>query len=89
MKKNDVSLGDIVKDSINGYKGTVIAIADWLNGCRRVVIQSSKLKDDGAPVENYTVDVEQLVMVKPKPRERIPLHGGPRIDPVQRKNPTR
>jgi hypothetical protein len=80
----ECNLGDIVKDSITGLKGTVIAKTEWLNGCWRIIIQPNEIKE-GRPVDPSTFDVEQLVMVKAKnvamPAKRT---GGDRPDPSAR-----
>ena len=43
----NIKLGDKVKDKISGYKGIVTAIAKYLNGCTRILIEPTKLDDDG------------------------------------------
>ena len=88
MKNSDVHLGDIAKDMISGFSGVVVAITDWLNGCRRVTLQPKAMKD-GKPIENHTFDVEQLAMVKPFAPPPKTTHGGPRIEPVRRESPAR
>jgi len=55
----NVNLGDIAEDIVTGFKGTVVAVTNWLNGCQRVTLQPNELKD-GKPVESYTFDVEQI-----------------------------
>lgn len=50
-----VILGDKVKDQITGYAGTCTGIITYLNGCRRIGIQSKAL-DKGLPVDIYWVD---------------------------------
>jgi hypothetical protein len=53
MKK--VKLGDKVQDRITGYKGICTGILTYLNGCRRIGIQSKEV-DKGLPVDAYWVD---------------------------------
>lgn len=50
-----VVLGDGVQDKITGYSGTCVGIITYLNGCRRIGIQSKAL-DKGLPVDIYWVD---------------------------------
>lgn len=52
-------LGDVVKDRITGYKGTVVAKTLWLYGCIRVGVQSKRMKD-GKPVEAQWFDEGQV-----------------------------
>lgn len=72
----EVELGDTVKDSILGYKGTVVAITEYLYACRRVSIEL-KGKDD--KLEEFTFDEPRLEIVKranPAPKKRE--NGGDR-----------
>jgi hypothetical protein len=69
-----INLGDTAKDTITGYKGVVIAETNWLNGCRRLTIQSKEMKD-GRPIDTVTFDVEQLELVS-KAKISISRPGG-------------
>lgn len=71
-----IKLGQVVKDKITGYQGVVIAITKWLYGCTRITVQAGELKD-GKPVDNYTFDEPQALVIKDnfdKPAK--PTHGG-------------
>tara|TARA_R100001530_G_scaffold1886_1_gene3240 strand:- start:16555 stop:16794 length:240 start_codon:yes stop_codon:yes gene_type:complete len=71
-----VKLGEVVKDSIANFKGTVIARCEYLNGCVRIAIQPKKLKEDGSTIGTEWIDESQLVgHSKKKPME------GPRKAP--------
>ncbi len=60
-----VNLGDEVKDKITGFRGVVIGITRWLNGCSRVGIQPRKvIKDKGKIAEAEWTDENQLDIVK-------------------------
>jgi hypothetical protein len=59
-----VSLGDRAKDQVTGYEGICIARTQWLNGCVRITLQSSKLDKDGKPGEGQTFDEPQLTVTK-------------------------
>jgi len=72
----NVALGDEVKDRITGYKGIVIGLHTWLNGCLRVTVQAQELKD-GKPVEAVAFDVEQLTVVQTKMVDIMQPSGGP------------
>jgi len=88
VRDDSIALGDDVKDDITGLKGTVIAITEWLNGCRRVCVQPKNLHE-GKPVEAITLDAEQVSLVKAhKPVATKPT-GGPSISPARHASPTR
>ena len=57
------NFGDVVADTLSDFKGTVTACAFWINGCTRVGVQSSKLKD-GNPVDWSWFPMSQLKLVK-------------------------
>lgn len=87
MSTKPIKLGALARDTITGYTGVVIAITDWLNGCRRITIQSKELKD-GKPVDNCTFDLEQLDLVEEVRSKAIPTpKGGPSISPSRARNP--
>lgn len=79
-----IQLGDIAKDSITGFKGTVIAVTQWFHGCKRLVIQPNELGKDGKPIEAHTFDEPQVTLVKAMNHKPIKDPGGPRPDPVRR-----
>ena len=81
-----IKLGETVKDTITGYSGTVIAITNWLNGCKRITIQSPILHD-GIPVGDQTFDVEQVEKVTDKKNIEPSKTGGPSISPVRNSDP--
>lgn len=55
-----INLGDEVKDKITGFRGIVIAICKYLNGCISVLVQPKKLTKDGTVPEPYWVDEQRL-----------------------------
>lgn len=59
----DVKLGDLVRDTITDLEGIVVAITDWIYGCRRISVQPKTLKD-GRPVDNVCFDVDQLEILE-------------------------
>lgn len=83
-------LGDLVKDSVTGYRGIVVARTEWLNGCYRLTMQSDTLDKDGKPQPTETFDEPQLILI-----EKGVVHcgsrdtGGPKPTPTQHSNPTR
>lgn len=52
-------LGKEVKDKVSGFKGIVVCITTWLNGCVRVNIQP-KIDKAGKYPENQCFDIEQV-----------------------------
>lgn len=83
-----IELGDVAKDTITGFQGTVVGDWRFLNGCRRMSLQPSKLDKDNQPIKATDFDIEQLVLVKKgKPRKVAPS-GGPRPGPSPRATPS-
>ncbi len=58
-----IRLGDRVKDKITGFTGVVTGITTWLNGCVRMGIQGTPLKN-GLPLATEWIDEAQLKLVK-------------------------
>lgn len=92
-----INLGDEAKDKVSGFQGIAVAITLWLNGCRRITLQSQALDKDGKVMDGYTFDEPQLEVITAgkvafgnkdvtKPADR---NGGPRPEPKQRKDPQR
>jgi hypothetical protein len=84
----EIKLGSTARDKISGFKGTVIAITDWLNGCRRVTVAPQELKD-GKRIESDTFDVQQLELVEATPAPVVPEKrpGGPTMHPTRNADP--
>lgn len=59
---SEIVLGCKAKDKITGFTGIVASITEYLNGCRRIVLQPQKLKD-GVPIKDAVFDIEQLEYV--------------------------
>lgn len=73
---NDVELGDIVRDTITGFKGVAIGITKWLHGCRRITVQPEGMKD-GKPMEPSTFDEPQVEILKRAKHPTTAKTGGP------------
>lgn len=56
-------LGKEVKDKVSGFKGTVVAVTTWLNGCIRVNVAPKVVKKDGALPDTQCFDIEQVEIV--------------------------
>lgn len=72
-----LKLGDIVRDTITGFKGVVIARTDWLNGCVRMSVQPDRLDKEGKIKGAEVFDVEQLELVKAGVHAPTNPSGGP------------
>lgn len=78
-----IALGDTARDTITGFTGVVICIAQWLYGCRRLTLQPRELKQDGKPCDYVTFDEAQLEHVDATPVQGTRDGGGPRPEPVR------
>lgn len=68
--KEKIKLGDYVIDSVTEYEGICTGIITWLNGCRRIGIQSKERNSETLlPADVYWVD-ETTVSVKKKQVEK-------------------
>ncbi|QDV22877.1 hypothetical protein [Aureliella helgolandensis] len=85
-RDDTLKLGDKAKDLISGFSGTIVAITEWLNGCRRITIQPSALHE-GTPVASSTFDAEQVAKVEAGPALSPSRTGGPAIEPARRRDP--
>ncbi len=83
MKKSKkIKLGDVARDTITGFEGTVVARTDWLNGCSRFSLQPKGLHD-GKIIEADWFDDMQIEVVKAKGYKPDESTGGPRSDPTR------
>jgi hypothetical protein len=53
-------LGELVKDKITDFKGTIVCQSRYLTGCLRYSVQAQELKD-GKPVDWVAFDEDQLI----------------------------
>lgn len=87
-----IKLGDKVKDKITGYTGIVIGVSEFLQGCRRVGVQTQKLHE-GKPIDAIWFDEPQLEIVKTKKRiiKKKPGNSGGPISsiPTRTKDPVK
>lgn len=92
MTKNKVELGDLVKDSIHGFKGIAVQRVFYLYGCSRIAIQPSVDKDgkmrDAAWFDEPSVIVIKKQVVKPDQQKIKELGTGGHCDRIpERSNP--
>ena len=70
-----VILGKEYKDSISGFQGVATARSTYLYGCVRVLITSTRLKEDGDFLPDCWFDEPQLVGVRSLKRKKGSLEG--------------
>jgi len=58
----EVGVGNIVKDKVTGFEGTVVSLTTYLHGADRACVTPTVLKD-GRPQSDQWVDVSQLTIV--------------------------
>ena len=80
MAQPEIQLGDVARDTITGFEGTVIARTEWLNGCWRLVLQG-KVDKDGKVPDGISIDAPQLELVSRKGHVADKKTGGPRPEP--------
>jgi hypothetical protein len=76
-----ILLGHEARDTVTGFKGIATARFIFLNGCVRVEVTPTELKD-GAPVKPYVFDEQRLTH-----NSRV-KKGGPFKSPPVRNTPT-
>lgn len=74
------NLRDRVSDSITGFKGTITARTEWINGCIRYAVQP-KIGKDGKCPDAINFDEADLVLQKAAKPATTVSAGGPRNDP--------
>lgn len=79
-----IRLGDIARDKVTGYEGMVVAITEWLHGCKRIGIQPTKLDKDGKPRDAMQFDELQVELVKAGKHTPVQATGGPRPNLARR-----
>lgn len=84
----EIKLGQKVKDSLTGNTGTVVARTTWLHGCVRVVVQPEGSKD-GAPLDVFSIDEPQVVVIDKKPAPKARPSHGPKPIPTRAPDPRR
>ena len=81
-----VNLGDKAKDRISGFEGIVIGKAEYLYGCRQVLVAPTKLTKDGKRPDGEWFDEERLEVVKAgaqkRPASADERAGGPLTNPA-------
>ncbi len=81
-------LGFLVKDKISGFQGIAYATSTYLNGCSRVLIEPTKLKEDGSVLSSEWFDIQQVEIIGEAIDPKKTATGGPQKDSVRSKSPT-
>jgi len=77
------NMGDIVKDKISGFKGTVMGQYVYSTGCKHYGLAPLKLGKDGKIMEQENIDETRLSLVTPaKPEVKHKPVGGP-VSPMK------
>lgn len=83
---NKIQLGCTAKDSITGFVGIVVSSTEWLNGCIRVQIQPTELRE-GKPIEAQVFDIQQVEYVDVGLKNETKPTGGDRPSIGRAKDP--
>lgn len=61
--KQKIELGDTAQDLVTGFKGMVVAITQYITGCRRISLQPPVDKSGAVP-ETQSFDEPMLKVIK-------------------------
>jgi hypothetical protein len=70
----EFEVGETLKDKVTGYEGICVSRSEYLTGCNRYALQSSKLIE-GKPSDWHHFDEHQLEKVNKKKLEIKPAQG--------------
>ena len=59
-------IGSIVKETVTGFEGVVMARCEYATGCLHYELQPRKIDKDGKPIEGRWYDETRLVLTKKK-----------------------
>lgn len=89
-QRDDLLLGDTIRDTITGFEGIVVGRAKLLGNGDRICIQPPSLDKDGQPQKQKWFDASHCELVKklepPAPPEK---RGGPMPDVPRRSDSAR
>lgn len=76
----NIKMRDEVEDIVTGFRGTVIARSDWLNGCVQFAVKR-RVDKDGKVQDAEWIDSQQLKVTKTF-QQQAPVRatGGPMKD---------
>jgi len=85
--ETEIELGDKVEDIYTGFKGTVMAKTEFINGCVQFSIVPKWTKDKDPMVMDVSIDSKSLkVIKKAKPKEDDDYSSGGPMTRIQRRN---
>lgn len=64
MKNSKIEIGDLVQDTITPFKGLVVATLKYRTGCRRLLVQSNGLGEDGKRVDETFSEIDLKIVKK-------------------------
>ena len=78
---------DLGGQNPSGFAGKVVAVTEWLTGCRRITIQPPGLDDKGRPFERETFDETEVEVEVVSDEKASSNDGGPRPSIGKRSDP--
>lgn len=85
-----IGLGDLVQDTVTGFKGVAVGQTQWLHGCLRITVQPIGTTKEGKLYESSSFDAPQLKLLKRGYAKTTPAlgafreTGGPRPGEIVR-----
>ena len=64
MEKQEVELGDIVKDIHTGFTGTALSKLEYFNGCIQFEVIPKLKRGETKQPEGVFIDIQSLVILK-------------------------
>lgn len=75
-----IQLGDLVEDTVTGFKGIATARTTWISGCDRINVQPVGVDKTGKTYESLSFDEPLLKIIKKqKAKEQSHKTGGPQL----------
>lgn len=76
-----IRLGNIVRDIVTGFTGTVVSRIEFINGCIQFGVAPKSSKDGKYPDTQY-IDYQRLEFLKDGVADKLSTRdaGGPQID---------
>lgn len=80
-----LALGDKVQDRITGFEGIATGVADYITGCRQILV-TPKAASDGKYIDACWLDVDRLVVLEENvvTMANRQKDGGPQSAPSKR-----
>ena len=75
-----IELGEQVKDSITGFKGTVTARVQYITGCNQYLVTPKMKRGENKAPSATWYDEDRLLDSVKRPKARKPI-GGPQHTP--------